>query len=222
MDAMTTLDSLVEPIRHSPQLPEIVALLQRQIEEEGERRQRFYEEMTPEQKIEFIDGEVILHSPAQNRHLDATKHALTLLNAYVTVRKLGSVKSEKCLCVFPRNDYEPDVVFFGEVKTSELKDETLKFPVPDLVVEVLSESTEQRDRGVKFEDYAAHGVAEYWILDAENSCAEQYVLRDNGYELKLKSTSGKLASEVIEGFETDVEALFDADANLAALRSMLD
>ncbi len=40
-----------------------------------------------------------------------------------------------------------------------------KFPAPDLIVEVLSESTEANDRGIKFEDYAAHGVVEYWIVD---------------------------------------------------------
>lgn len=54
-----TLDQLMEPIRHSPLLPRIVEELQLQIAKEQQLRTRFYEEMTPEQKVEFIDGEVI-------------------------------------------------------------------------------------------------------------------------------------------------------------------
>jgi Uma2 family endonuclease len=80
----------------------------------------------------------------------------------------------------------------------------VKFPVPDLVVEVLSNSTEERDRGVKFEDYVVNGVGEYWIVDADESVIEQYVLQAGEYELKLKSSSGRLRSEVIEGFTADV------------------
>ena len=70
---MNTIEALIEPIRHSPRLPEVVTALSRQMEEEQRMRERFYRDMTPEQKIEFIDGEVVLHSPARNRHLDVTK-----------------------------------------------------------------------------------------------------------------------------------------------------
>ena len=218
---MKTLESLIEPIRHSPRLPQVVTMLSRQVEEERQRRARFYHDMTPEQKIEFIDGEVILHSPARNRHLDVTTFASKLLHTYVSLQGLGSVKTEKCLCVFPRNDYEPDVVFFGREKTARLSADTLKFPVPDLIVEVLSDSTEDRDRGVKLEDYAANGVGEYWIVNADQSTIEQYVLRGEEYELRLKSSTGRLRSDVIGGFECDVESLFDERHNLEQLRQMM-
>lgn len=203
-------------------MPEAVARLQKQMEEERERRMKFYQEMTPDQKIEFIDGEVILHSPARNRHLDVTLMLATLLRTYVSIHQLGEVKMEKCLVVFPRNDYEPDVVFFGKGKAA-FADDTMKFPVPDLAVEVLSKSTEARDRGVKFEDFAANGVGEYWIVDAMESVIEQYVLRDDGdgYELVLKSGSGELISRVIAGFQVDVDAFFDEAKNLTALRSLM-
>ena len=36
---------------------------------------------------------------------------------------------------------------------------------PDLVVESLSPSTAHRDRGIKLDLYARHGVAQYWIVD---------------------------------------------------------
>lgn len=219
---MTSLETLIEPLRHSPQLLEAVDLLQQQIEAEKERRDKFYEEMTPEQKIEFIDGEVVLHSPARKEHLDATKLILKLLDTYVELKGLGTLMVEKCLCVFPRNDYEPDIVFFGKDKAAELDPKTLKFPVPDLAVEVLSDSTQTNDRGVKFEDYAANGVGEYWIVDAEKGVVKQYVLTEEGYDLKLKSSNGRIQSTAIPGFATQIEAFFDTAKNLAALKELMD
>lgn len=218
---MTSLETLIEPIRHSPQLVEAVDLLQKQIRDEKKARTEFYAEMTPEQKIEFIDGEVILHSPARNRHLDATGLLFRLLSTYVDVRNSGTVKSEKCLCTFPRNDYEPDIVFFSTEKAAELGPDTLKFPVPDLVVEVLSTSTEQRDRGVKFEDYAAHGVGEYWIIDTDQQVVEQYILEGENFELKAKGASGELVSEIVQGFRIPIVAIFDEKENLSALEEII-
>ena len=217
----SSLDTLLEPLRHSPQLVEATEALNRQLAEERERRDRFYAEMTPEQKIEFIDGEVILHSPAKNRHLDATTLLTQLLSVYVRVHRLGSVKTEKCLCVFPRNDYEPDIVFFGPEKTATLGPDTLKFPVPDFVVEVLSDSTVERDRGVKFEDYASHGVGEYWIVDTESQTIEQYQLRGDRFDLQVKAATGTLTSAAVPGFAIPVRAVFDEAENLAALKSWL-
>ena len=50
----------------------------------------------------------------------------------------------------------------------------MRFPAPDLVVEVLSVSTVVIDCGVAFEDYAAHGVGGYWMIDPDTKTVEQY------------------------------------------------
>ena len=69
---MSSVEKLIEPLRHSPQLPQAIAILQAELESERQRREQFYHDMSPNQKIEFIEGRVVLHSPARNRHLDAT------------------------------------------------------------------------------------------------------------------------------------------------------
>ena len=92
---------------------------------------------------------MILHSPARRKHLTVRKHLEKLLDTHVSLRAMGQVHGEKCLCVFPRNDYEPDVVFFGPEKAAGLADDTMKFPTRDFVAEVLSESKDERDWGVK-------------------------------------------------------------------------
>ena len=218
---MSSVERLIEPLRHSPQLPQAIAILQAELQAERLRRNQFYQDMTPEQKIEFIDGEVVLHSPARNRHLDVTGYIFRVLSIFVDVHRLGQVKNEKCLCVFPRNDYEPDVVFFGIEKSATLSPDTVKFPVPDLVVEVLSDSTESRDRGVKFEDFATNGVTEYWIVDADEKTIEQYLLDNGEYGLALKSGSGVLNCRAIAGLTIPVEALFSEQENLQAVHKLL-
>jgi Uma2 family endonuclease len=60
--------------------------------------------------------------------------------------------------------------------------EATRFP-PDLAVEVLSRSTEARDRGRKMRLLAASGVPEYWIVDPVADVLEIYVLGREGYEL---------------------------------------
>ena len=215
------LEATLKPLRHSPRLPDIVEALQTQLSDEAQRRRKFYQDMSDEQKMEFIDGEVVLHSPARNWHLIAQKNLLKLLDTYVQMTQRGAVRHEKCLCIFPRNDYEPDIVFFGPEKAAAFGPETMKFPVPEFAVEVLSKSTKGRDRGVKFEDFAAHGVAEYWIIDPELETVEQYLPNGDVYELALKSGSGFIESPVIAGFRIPIRAIFDETENLGALRTLL-
>ncbi len=221
MSSMSPAEALSE-ILASHRLPEYATIIERRLQEERKRRGEFYADMTDEFKMEFIDGEVLMHSPARNRHLLASKHLLMLLEIWVGGRDGGLVHIEKALCVFTRNDYEPDLVYFGPEKAKSLRPDTMKFPVPDFVVEILSESTEHRDRGVKFEDYASHGVQEYWIIDTDEESIEQYLLTsDGGYKLKLKMSSGEISSAVIQGFTIPIRAVFDPEANRTAVSQLL-
>jgi Uma2 family endonuclease len=204
----------------SPVLPELIQEAQRAFAREQKLRQKFYEDITPEYKWEFIQGEVIMHSPALDRHLLATLRLYKLLDAYAITRKCGKVRVEKAMCCFPRNDYEPDVVFFGSAKAALIDPDTLKFPIPDLIVEVLSPSTEARDRGVKFEDYALHGVAEYWIIDTVAETVELYRLAGEAYSPAPAQSDGLLTSDVVPGFEIPVHAIFDEEENTRVMRDM--
>lgn len=218
---MKDRDALLNPILDSPMLPELLEEVQRAWAKERRLRQKFYADITPEHKWEFIQGEVIMHSPAKNRHLLATQRIYKLMDAWCMVNGLGEVRVEKAMTSFPRNDYEPDVMFFGLAKAALIEPDTLRFPIPDLVVEVLSPSTEARDRGVKFEDYARHGVGEYWIVDADAETVELYRLAGEGYPAVERQADGSVESGVIAGFTVPVRAFFEDGANLAALRGIL-
>lgn len=142
------------------------------------------------------------------------------VSAFVRVNDLGLVRHEKAMTSFPRNDYEPDVMFFGTSKAALIDADTLRFPIPDLIIEVLSPSTEARDRGIKFQDYALHGVAEYWIVDAVAGSVEAHRLGGHVYPAADRQTDGLLTSDVIPGFEMPVRAIFDEEENARVLRSI--
>ena len=77
---------------------------------------------------------------------------------------------------------QPDLVVIAPDRRHILTPTKIK-GAPDLVVEVLSSSTEARDRGLKKRRYAAGGVPEYWIVDLEEHVVEQHVLEGGEYRL---------------------------------------
>ena len=219
------MDAILEPLVASPAFPRYVEALEHLLADERVRRERFYQEMSEQQKVEFINGEIFMHSPVKIRHANAVGYLFLLLKVYTAQRDLGWVGFEKNLVCLTRNDYEPDVVFFGREKAALLQPDQMKLPAPDFIAEVLSPSTESHDRGVKFDDYAAHGVTEYWIIDPVVDTVEQYALREGGTgenaptyrQLGAWTGDALVASVVIPGFRVPARACFEQSANLAAL-----
>jgi Uma2 family endonuclease len=218
------MNALLEPIIRSPEFPKLIDQLQQIWSEEQQRRAKFREELTPEMKAEFIEGQVVMHSPARNIHLNATANLGTLLRFYAEAKQLGMVAFEKALICLTRNDFEPDIVFFHKHRSASFTPHQMEFPAPDLAVEILSDSTAKRDRTLKLNDYAAHGVEEYWIIDADERFVEQYVLPAESatYELHAKLHAGDhLRSKVLPGFTIPIEAIFDGSEQMKVLRELL-
>lgn len=195
--------------------------LQSALEKEKAKRKHFYEIIEEGKKMEFINGEIIFQSPAKLRHTNAVGLLLILLKSFVSRNNLGFVGSEKMLISLTRNDYEPDICFFNKSKSQSFKSDQMQFPAPDIAVEVLSPSTEKYDRETKFEDYAAHGIGEYWMIDAEHEFIEQYFLQNEKYELLLKAKDGTIESVVLPDFKIKIRAVFDEQLNLEELKRLI-
>lgn len=219
---MTT--PLYHQLMDSPNVKLLLEKVQANLEAESESRKAFYEWLTPDIKAEFINGEIIVHSPVKRRHLHASKYLSKLLSTYVDLHDLGEVDVEKAMISLSRNDYEPDICFWKKEKTTEFHGDLMMHPAPDLIVEVLSKSTANRDRGVKFQDYAAHSVQEYWIVDPEQEIVEVCILDKEQMQYqdpKALSKKDRLRSHMVEGFDIPVLAIFDKKTNLATLKDIL-
>ncbi len=190
-----------------------MAELQEYLSSEDVRRKFFYK-TSGEEKAEFINGEIVVHGPVQLIHNNILASLSQVIIEYVHHNKLGLVGYEKLMIRLTRNDYEPDLCFFPNEKANGFTPDQKLFPVPEWIAEVLSESTQNNDRRIKMEDYAAHGVKEYWLVEPQKQLVEQYYLKFGSFFLHRIYNEGEvLRSAVFDGLQLPIDAIFNEDAN---------
>lgn len=206
---MNQLDTIYLQLKAMPQAALLINRLSDELKDEQKRRQAFYNLVHENLNAEFINGEIVMHSPVMERHWRSCTNLTTFLNYYVLINNLGRVGTEKVMIRLTRNDYEPDIVFFTTEKSQHFTPTQLLFPAPDLAVEILSDSTRERDYTLKMADYAAHGIPEYWIIDPDQETVEQYLITDNEYYLHQKLyKQGMLKAQVVKDFEIEISKIF--------------
>ncbi len=195
-------------IEEEPALKEQVA---RAIEALPPRRmtyEEFLEWADEDTLAEWVNGEVIVYSPASRRHQEIADFLVNVVGMFVEARKLGKVLSAPFQMKLARSGREPDLIFVAKEHLGRLKETHLDGPA-DLVVEVVSPESVGRDKGEKFYEYEEAGIPEYWIVEPEREWAEFYVLGDEGrYRLMMEGREGKYQSRVVEGFWLRVEWLW--------------
>ena len=215
----------IQQIMKRPDAIQLAQALQSALEEEAKRRHAFRAWIDDRVKAEFINGETVYHSPAKKKHLEVSRLLGGLMHYFVLMHKLGLVWTEKAMIALSRNDYEPDIVFFGQSKVDTFTKDQILFPAPDLVVEILSKRTVARDRGIKKTDYAAHGIREYWLIDPDKERIERYNLLENEhvhFEPYVFTIDDIIESEVLHGFKVPVSAVFNEDSNVVALKQIMN
>lgn len=172
-------------------------------------------------RAEWVDGEVILMSPASLKHQRIVAFLATLLQFYVEEQGLGEVLTvpfQMRLRTRP-SGREPDVIFIRRDQLHRLHD--LYFDGPaDLAIEVISTDSVVRDRQEKYSEYEQAGVREYWLIDPLNDVAEFYQLGTAGSYLRMPiSDEHTFRSEVLKGLWLRVDWLWQEP--LPTLKSIL-
>lgn len=130
---------------------------------------------------EVLDGELVV-SPSPNlRHQRVLARLARALHAAVEVPRLGEVLIAPFDVKLSATDVvQPDLLVIRPDHAARLGENYLD-GAPTLAIEILSPGTGRRDRGLKKSRYAAHGVAEYWIVDPRNAVVDQFVLDGADY-----------------------------------------
>jgi Uma2 family endonuclease len=143
-------------------------------------------------RYEIYDGEVFVVPSPLPIHQRAVRKLLRILGGDYATREGGEVLPSPIDIVFSEYDViQPDLVYFAAQRHHLVPD---KLPIrssPDLVVEVLSPSTSDTDRGRKLQTFARFGVPEYWIVDPEVPALEVLVLVAGRYQLHTKVIAGE-------------------------------
>jgi len=148
-------------------------------------------------KAEYVDGEVIVYTPVSRRHDDLTWFLGTLLKLFVEKNELGSVHGPE-LQVRLRAGIRrvPDLLFIAKEHGDILKDAHVE-GAPDLVIEIVSPDSEERDWREKYWEYGQAGVKEYWVIDPYSQTMAMYRLGEERRYHRVELKEGIYRSEVV-------------------------
>jgi Uma2 family endonuclease len=154
---------------------------------------------------EWEQGKVIFMSPASDKHQDLVGFLSAILRIFVESRQLGWVRTAPFQMKL-QNGREPDILFVANEHLDRVKRTHVDGPA-DLVIEIVSPESIDRDRGRMFLEYEDAAILEYWLLDPIREQAEFYQLTDGRYKL-IPSQEGVYHSQILPGFWLDVSWLW--------------
>jgi Uma2 family endonuclease len=166
-------------------------------------------------RYELVDGDLLMVPAPTTRHQLVSVNVLLLLQSFVRAHGLGTILHAPVDLVFTRESerdvLQPDIVFISRARAAILQPAEIQ-GAPDLVVEILSPSTEDRDRGFKRRLYGRYGVLEYWIVDPAGETVEVIRARDD--QFNTASTYGMgdtFTTPLLQGLIISLKEIFRVD-----------
>ena len=137
-------------------------------------------------KHEYVAGEIVAMSGASFAHNFITGDIFGELRAQLRGGKCKAATSDMRVKVSKTGSYfYPDVVVFcGEPQAEDNASDTLLNPT--VIIEVLSRSTEARDRGEKFWHYQQLASLQEYILVSQDRVCVEHHLREGAYWLRTE------------------------------------
>ena len=166
-------------------------------------------------RIELIDGYPVMMAPPVRVHQEISGELFGQLRDYLKGKTCKVYAAPFAVRLFEREgDFpedvdtlvEPDITVVCD--PSKLDDTGCK-GAPDLVMEILSPSTQRHDKLTKFNLYQRSGVREYWIVDPASKSVQVFVLEDGHYAAADFGMAGDtLKVNVLEGCAIDLTSVF--------------
>lgn len=169
-----------------------------------------------EEMVELIKGKIFRQAAAPRRiHQEVSLKVARLIADFLEGEKcktfiapfdvrlpVHSKRNEEIFTVV-----QPDICVVCDM---DKLDEMGCVGAPDLIIEILSPSNNQKELINKYEVYEESGVKEYWIIHPSEKTLFIYTLVDEEYiPSKLYTIGHQVASSAIEGFILDLEQVFE-------------
>jgi Uma2 family endonuclease len=168
-----------------------------------------YVQLPDDKCYELVEGELFLVPSPNLKHQRISRRLEIALCLHVDRHALGEIFDAPCDVVFSEiNVVQPDLLFVSTERRSVLTKANIQ-GAPDLVVEILSPSTCQRDLGIKRNLYAKYGVREYWIVDPEGQTIEVLSWTEAGYRTEaVVPRTGTLNSPLFPSLNLRLAEIF--------------
>src|SRR6266545_2439422 len=163
----------------------------------------FYLKAGEDSDWEYLDGRVVMHSPASRRHEDLFRFLLTLLSGYLDERPVASVLGSRYpMRLDKRWSPEPDLLVVLEERRHLMAKNRLEGPA-DLVIEIASDSDPGLDVREKLPRYREAGIEEIWLVNPFDQVVLAEIREPGGYTAQ-RFAAGRLTSRVVPRFWIDV------------------
>ena len=165
-----------------------------------------------ERRYELIDGELMLAPAPIPTHQRVVLALAYILMEFVTANRLGEVFISPIDVVLSEHDVvQPDILFISAERLRIVGERNI-LGAPNLVIEVLSPSSPDRDRVLKSSRYLRYGVPEYWIVDPAERTIEVMRAGQTDFDTLRVYTEGTFAeSPTFPGLLIDVSRVFAID-----------
>ena len=146
-------------------------------------------------RIELIDGQPVMMAPPKRIHQEILVAIAAKLYDFLKGKKCKVFPAPFAVRLFERAEdtpkdvhtmVEPDI---SVVCDPEKLDDIGCKGAPDLVIEILSESTKRQDMITKFNLYSRAGVPEYWIVDPDSQTVQVFTLEAGQYHAPVVYTA---------------------------------
>lgn len=163
-----------------------------------------------EKRYEYIDGEVYLLASPSYAHQMIIMEVLNVMYNWFKGKKCRPLTAPFDVTLLKddnKNVVQPDILVICD--TEQVDEKGRYRGVPTLVVEVLSETTQNKDMLKKLDLYIHSGVREYWIVNPFNKEAYIYFYEDNAIkDFKVYKGSDTVHSIFFEGLEITLDQIF--------------
>ncbi|MBT9163719.1 MAG: hypothetical protein DDT24_00639 [Chloroflexi bacterium] len=169
-----------------------------------------YRTALDDKRYELLEGELIMVPAPGFAHQRISSNIEFILQRFVRQHGLGIILSAPFDVVLSEERvFQPDILFVSRERLSIINPQNIRGAAPDLVVEIASPATAERDRFYKRAIYARYGVREYWIVDPEARTIEVTKLGEKDLEtVKVYGEGESLKSPLLEGLSMKLDEVF--------------
>jgi Uma2 family endonuclease len=165
-------------------------------------------------RYELVDGELVEMPPESPINSDLARNLLFELAKHVPIALLAhkdteiEVTGRRAKCRLPDllvHTEESKTALTGMTRATITRD----MPPPALVIEIVSPGAENRARDYRYKrtEYAARGIAEYWIIDPEEHRITVCKWVEGQYEDQVHTGDSRIQSDFIPAFDLTAEQI---------------
>ena len=160
-------------------------------------------------RYQLIEGELVRMAGANDAHQVFVGELYIEVRTQTKALGLGETRIPPFdVYIDEHNTFQPDLLFVSSERRHIIRNRGVTGS-PDVVVEVLSESTRQRDFETKLPVYGRNGVREAWMADLRAQTVSKYI--GDGHVMMLAQVYAAdevLTSEAMPGVSIDLGPIF--------------